>query len=330
MRVHWAIEIAGIGASLPVTTVTNHDFARRIETSDEWIAKRTGIRERRVAGPGETTMTLAVAASREAIQNAGLTPSDIDLIINATITPDHVLPSTSCQLQDALGCRMIPSFDLVAACSGYVYGLITAAQFIHCGVAKNVLVVGAECLTRMTDMEDRATAVLFGDGAAATVLRPSGDPTRGVFAARMGADGSGGQMIWVPAGGAAEPASQKTLNERLHYIRMKGRDVYKFAVTQMQQLVEETLAEVGLGVDDIALYVPHQSNLRIIESACERLRIPLERVVINIDRFGNTSAASVPLALYDAQRSGRLRRGDHILLIAFGAGLTWASALMRI
>lgn len=330
MKVNWAIEIAGFGASLPVTTVTNDDFAKRLDTNDEWIAQRTGIRARRVAKPGETTLTLAAAASREAISGAGITPTDIDLVINATITPDHVLPSTSCQLQDALGCRHVPSFDLVAACSGYVYGLVTAAQYIQCGMAKNVLVVGAECLTRMTDMEDRTTAVLFGDGAAATVVRPSADPNRGILAARMGADGSGGQMIWVPAGGAAEPASQKTLNERLHYIRMKGRDVYKFAVTQMQQLIEETLADVGMSVNDINLYVPHQSNLRIIESACDKLGIPLEKVIVNIDKYGNTSAASVPLALYDAQRAGRLKRGDLVLLIAFGAGLTWASALMRI
>jgi len=329
MKCNWAIEIAGSGASAPETVVRNADFEKRLDTSDEWIVQRTGIRERRIAQPGESTLKFATAASREALRDAGLQPTDIDLIINATITPEHTLPSTACELQAVLGCRTIPAFDLVAACSGYVFALVTAAQYIECGVARNVLVIGAETMTRMIDMEDRACAVLFGDAAAATVVRRANRPGPEILAARLGVDGSRANLLWVPAGGAAEPASIRTLNERLHYVRMKGREVYKFAVLQMQQVMEDTLADAGVPLSELALLVPHQSNLRIIESACEKLGLPAERVVINIDRYANTSAASVPLALHEARRKGRIKLGDLVLLVAFGAGLTWGSVLMR-
>jgi 3-oxoacyl-[acyl-carrier-protein] synthase-3 len=330
MKLNWAVEIAGTGASVPDNVVTNADFVARLDTTDEWIVQRTGIRERRIAGPDETTLKFAAAASRQAMAEAGVTPDDIDLIVNATITPDHPLPSTACELQAELGCRWVPAFDLVAACSGFVYGLTTAAQFICNGVARTALVVGSECLTRITDMEDRGTAVLFGDAAGAAIVRPSSAPGRGILAGRLGADGGRAKAIWVPGGGAAEPASARTVNERLHYMRMKGREVYKFAVTQMQELVQDTLADAGYTIADLTLLVPHQSNLRIIESACEKLELPLDRVLINIDRYGNTSAASIPLALHEARRTGRVRSGDLMMMVAFGAGLTWGSALMRL
>jgi 3-oxoacyl-[acyl-carrier-protein] synthase-3 len=233
-------------------------------------------------------------------------------------------------LQAELGCGWIPAFDIGAACSGFVYALVSAAQFIDCGMATNVLVLGSETLTRITDMEDRGTAVLFGDGAGAAILQPSTDPNRGILAARLGADGGRAKAVWVPAGGSAEPASTRTVNERLHYMKMKGREIYKFAVTQMYSLVRDTAEEAEVDLDELALVIPHQSNLRIIESAADRLGLPMEKVSINIDRLGNTSAASIPLALHEARETGRIKSGDLVMLVGFGAGLTWGSALLRI
>jgi 3-oxoacyl-[acyl-carrier-protein] synthase-3 len=331
MKLAWAVEIAGTGASVPERVVTNDDFARRLDTSDQWIVQRTGIRERRIVGPDQSTLALASTAGRMALANARVPPDQIDLIVCCTITPEHTLPSTSCELQDALGCpARIPAYDLVAACSGFVYGVISAAQHIITGTAQTVLVVGVECLSRITDMEDRSTAVLFGDGAGAAVIRASRDPQRSLLSGCLGADGSRAMYIWVPAGGSKEPASVRTVNERLHFMRMQGREVYKFAVTKMEEIIAQTVAEAGLTVDDLALVVPHQSNLRIIESASRKLGLPLERVVINIDRYGNTSAASVPVALHEAWDGGRIKRGDHVMLVAIGGGLTWATALLRV
>jgi 3-oxoacyl-[acyl-carrier-protein] synthase III len=329
MKLDWAVEIAGTGLGLPERIVTNAEFATRIDTSDEWIVQRTGIRERRFAAPEESTLTFATAAGREALAQAGLKPEELDLIVCGTITPDHTLPSTASLLQAELGCRWIPAFDLAAACSGMVWSLVVAAQYIATGVARNVLVVGAETLTRITDMEDRGTAVLFGDGAGAAVLRPATSPERRILAMRQGADGQRAMLINIPAGGAKYPASQQTLAERMHYMRMRGREIYKFAVTQMCEIIHETAADAGVSVDDIALIVPHQSNLRIIESACEKAGVPAERVVINIDRYGNTSAASVGIALHEARTDGRIKPGDLVMLVAFGAGLTWGSILLR-
>jgi len=330
MKARWAVEIVGTGMAVPRRVVPNEEFTKHLDTSDEWIVQRTGIRERRIAGPGESTLTLSVGASQQALAAAGMNPRQIDLIVHATVTPDHQLPATACELQAALGCDWIPAFDIGAACSGFVYALVCAAQFIVCKMATNVLVVGSETLTTITDMEDRGTAVLFGDGAGAAILRPSADPQRGIIAARLGADGGRARAVWVPAGGSAEPASIRTVNERLHFMKMKGREIYKFAVTQMDTLVRETLAEAGIGLDDVALVIPHQSNLRIIESAAQRLGLPMDKVSINIDRLGNTSAASIAMALHEAFEGGRIRTGDLVLMVGFGAGLTWGSALMRI
>jgi 3-oxoacyl-[acyl-carrier-protein] synthase-3 len=326
----FAIEIAGTGCSIPEKVVTNADFEARLDTSDEWIVQRTGIRERRWVADNQTTLTMSLDASREALREAGMQPDEIDLIVIGTVTPEHTLPSTACELQAALGCRWIPAFDVVAACSGYVYALMVAAQYVQSGAARNALVLGAETLSRIVDVEDRATAILFGDGAGAAVIRPAQDPSRAILAARLGADGARAKLIYIPAGGSAEPASTRTVNERLHYMRMQGREVYKFAVTQMQTVIEQTLADAGVGLDQLSLLVPHQSNLRIIESACNRLGLPLERVIINIDRYGNTSAASVAIGFHEARRAGRCKPGDLVMLLAFGAGLTWASALIRI
>ena len=330
MKVKWAVEIAGTGAYVPPKIVSNADFAERMDTSDEWIAQRTGIKERRIVAPGQGTLDLSVQASRQALEEAGLSPEEIDLIVIATATPEHTLPSTACELQSALGCRWIPAFDISAACSGYVYAMVSAAQYLDSGMATRALILGAETLTSITDMEDRGTAILFGDGAGAAILQPSSDPSKGILAARLGADGSRAQAVWIPAGGSAEPPSHKTVNERLHYMKMKGREIYKFAVNTMHSLARETCEDAGVRIDDLAYVIPHQSNLRIIESAAGRLEIPMDKVAINIDRFGNTSAASVAMAFHEARATGRIKSGDLVLFLAFGAGLTWGSVLLRI
>lgn len=330
MKLTWPVEIVGTGMSMPERAVENDELARTVDTSNEWIVQRTGIRSRRWAAEHESTLTFATAASQAALADAGLTAEDIDLIVVATVTPEHCLPSTACLLQAGLGCRWIPAYDLSAACSGFVYALVQGAQYVVTGMAKNVLVVGAETLSRITDMQDRATCVLFGDGAGAAILRRSEDPQRGLLASRTGADGYRGMLINVPAGGSKEPASQRTVAERMHYMRMQGREVYKFAVTQMNAIIHETCDDAGVKPEDLKLIIPHQSNLRIIESATNRAGVPMERVAVNIDRFGNTSAASVAVALDEARRGGTLVAGDLVLLVAFGAGLTWGSALLRI
>jgi 3-oxoacyl-[acyl-carrier-protein] synthase-3 len=259
-----------------------------------------------------------------------MTPADIDMIVLATTTPYCPCPATACFLQHELGCRIIPAFDVQAACSGFVYALVTAAHLLSPGRYRNILVVGSETMTKIADFEDRATCILFGDAAGAALISAEDNGTSALCEHQLHADGSGAQMIWVPGGGSLEPASNKTVNERLHYLKMKGREVYKFAVTRMQEIIENTLADAGVSIQQVALIVPHQSNLRIIESAGEKLGIPAHKLAINIDRFGNSSAASIPLAMDEAWRAGRIESGDYVLLAGFGAGLTWASALIRL
>ncbi len=324
------ITIRGVGCAVPERVVTNDEFARTLDTSDEWIRTRSGIRERRIAGPGENTLTLAAAASRRALASAGIEPGEIDLIIVATCTPYMPLPATACFLQQELGCRQVAAFDLAAACSGFVYAFSIASRMVATGGCRNALVVGAETLSSITDFQDRSVCVLLGDGAGAAVVGPAGNGTSGIYHQQLGADGSGAQLIWVPAGGSAEPATARTVNERLHYMRMKGREVYRFAVTKMQEVILEAVRQTGISPEDLALIIPHQSNLRIIESAAERLGVPMSRVAVNIDRYGNTSAASIPLALAEAWEQGRVRTGDWVLMAGFGAGLTWGSILMRL
>jgi len=325
-----SLAIRGTGSAWPDRVMTNADFEKTLDTSDEWIRTRTGIRERHIVGPGEDTLTLARTAAQRALTDAGLAATDLDMIVLATCTPVVPVPATACFLQHELGCRQIPAFDVAAACSGFMYAFVTGMNALAAGQARHVLVVGAETMSSVTDFEDRGTCILLGDGAGAAIITPADNETSGVYHTCLGADGSGAPMIWVPAGGSREPASTKTVNERLHFLKMRGREVYKFAVTKMQWVIEDALARVGLAASDLAMVIPHQSNLRIIESAVERLGLPPEKVAINIDRFGNTSAASIPLALDEARRTGRIKAGDWIILAGFGAGLTWGSVLIRL
>ncbi|MBK9121268.1 MAG: ketoacyl-ACP synthase III [Phycisphaerales bacterium] len=329
MKVEWPVEIGGTGMCVPPRVVTNDELSKVVDTSHDWIVQRTGIHERRWVQPGETTLSLAAAASRAALAQANLAPEDIDQIVIATATPELPLPATACLLQAELGCRWIPAFDIAAACSGFVWALLQGAQSIVTGVARNVLVVGAETLSNITDRQDRATCILFGDAAGAAVLRPSTTPGRGIYAVEWGADGTRAEMIHIPAGGARQPATQATVEERLHFMHMQGREVYKFAVTQMQAVIMDACRSAGITPADLKLAIPHQSNLRIIESACERCGLPMDRVLVNIQRYGNTSAASVAVALHEARQAGRIEPGDWVLLLAFGAGLTWGAVLVR-
>lgn len=324
------IMIRGMGSALPSRVVTNADFEKMIDTSDEWIRTRSGIRERRFVSKGENTLTLATEAARKALADAKLAAQDIDLIVLATCTPAYGIPATACFLQHELGCRTIPAFDIAAACSGFVYAMVTAASLMHTSGYRNILVIGAETMSAVTDFEDRATCVLLGDGSGAAVLTPADNDVSGLYDQMLGADGSGAKMIWIPAGGSAEPASVKTVNERLHYLKMQGRDVYRFAVTKMQEVLAEAIERSGISIDDLKLVIPHQSNLRIIESAAKKLGLPESKVAVNIDRCGNTSAASIPLAMEEAWRSGRITRGDWVLIAGFGGGLTWGSVLLRL
>ncbi len=330
MKLAWPIEVAGTGAYIPTKVVTNDDISKVVDTSDEWIAQRTGIRERRWVEAGEATLSMATKASQAALADADLTPEDIDLILVATITPEYQLPATACLLQAELGCGWIPAYDIVAACSGFVYALTSGAQYLINGLAQTVLVVGAECLSTITDPLERGTCVLFGDAAAAAIIRPAQDARTSILAGRLGADGGRGKLIFIPGGGARHPATRTTVDERLHYMKMQGREVYRFAVTQMHRIIRETCADAGISTDELTLVVPHQSNLRIIESAVRKAGIPMDKVVVNIERYGNTSSASVGVAFHEARAQGRIAPGDLVLLVAFGAGLTWGSLLMRI
>ena len=323
-----AMTIRGMGSAVPERVMTNADFEKILDTSDEWIKTRTGISERRIAAPGQNTLTLATDAARKALASAGMQATELDMVIVATSTPVVPLPATACFLQHELGCGTTPGFDISAACSGFLYALVAGAHMLG-ERYRNVLVVGAETMSAITDFEDRGTCILLGDGAGAAILSAENDGVSGLYEHFLHADGSGAPMIWVPAGGSREPTIIKTVNERLHYLKMRGRDVYKFAVTRMQEILHNTVASAGLTFEDIKMVIPHQSNARIIESAVEKLGLPPEKVAINIDRFGNTSAASVPLAMEECLRAGKFGKGDWVLLAGFGAGLTWGSALIR-
>lgn len=324
------LAIRGMGSALPDRVMTNDDFARILDTSDEWIRTRTGIRERRFANDDEDSLTLATTAAKRAIEDAGLTPADIDLIVFATSTPAYPLPATGCFLQHALGCRHIPAFDIAAACAGFVYAFVIGAGLMQIGGYRHVLVVGSEKMSAITDFQDRATCVILADGAGAAIIGPADNEISGLYEHMLGADGSGAELIIVPAGGSAMPATAKTVEERQHYMKMRGREVYKFAVTKMQEILIETTRRAGLRVEDLAYVVPHQSNLRILESAAQKMGLPMDKIAVNIDRYGNTSAASIPMALEEAWRAGKVKAGDWVLMAGFGAGLTWGSALIRL
>ncbi len=312
--------ISGTGSYVPVRIVSNDEFTRTLDTSDEWIISRTGIRERRHAGPHDTAASMGVQAARAALTAAGIVSDELDLIICATVTPDLMCPSTACLIQAELGCRTIPAFDLSAACSGFLYALSVADQYIRTGSAKSVLVVGAEVLSRISDFTDRNTCILFGDGAGAVVLTPSKDPKRGILNIRLFADGSRRDLIRVPS----------KVTPDIGYLQMNGREVFKFAVTTLRAQVQLALDDCKqLGIE-LAVIVPHQVNVRVIDAALEGLGFPADRVVVNLDKYGNTSAASVPIALDEAVRAGRCGPGDTLLLVAFGGGLTWSSALVTL
>jgi len=328
VRVGRRAQIVGWGFSVPERVLTNDDLARTVDTSDGWIRERTGIERRHVVSDGESTASMAIRASRAALQVADANPQDIDLVIVGTSTPDHLMPATACQVQDALGAVHAGAFDLNAACSGFVYALTVGHQAIASGEHDLVLVIGADALSTRVDWADRGTCILFGDGAGAVLLSAANDDA-GVYATLLGSDGSGKDLLYIPAGGSAAPVSHSALDQRLNYLRMDGRQVYRFATRAMAESVEQVAEKAGWDVNDIDCVIPHQANLRIITAAAKRLGLPTERFVVNLQEYGNTSAASVPIALCEAISSNTVKPGSRMVLVGFGAGLTWAAAAIR-
>lgn len=322
------VGILGTGHYAPEKILTNHDLEKFVETTDEWIVERTGISQRHVVGEAVATSDIAVKAAEIALKNAGVSAADIELIIVATLTPDMIFPSAACVVQHKLNASRAAAFDLSAACSGFVYALSVGSQFIQTGVYKKVLVVAAETLSKITNWEDRNTCVLFGDGAGAAVLG-SVEKGYGVLGVELGADGSGGHFLHMPAGGSLHPATLKTVQDKMHFIHMNGNEVFKFAVKVMGEAAARALQNAGLQPADIDCLIPHQANIRIIKSAAKRLGLPMSKVFVNVNKYGNTSAASIPMALAEAEEEGRFKKGDIIVLVGFGAGLTWASCVIR-
>jgi len=322
-----AISITGLGAYVPERVMTNDELSTMMDTSDEWIRERTGIRERRIAGPEQALSDLCLPAALEALADAGLEGSQIDLIIVATVTPDMAFPSTGAILADRLGALDAAAYDLSAGCTGFMYAVAQAYGMLAGGLAQRALVVGGDVLSRVLDWSDRGTAVLFGDGAGAVVLERVGDG--GFLGFELGADGSGGPQLYLPAGGSRTPATAESVAAKQHFVQMNGREVFKFATRVLVASAEAVLAECGRTIDEVDLYVPHQANVRIIEYAREKLGIPEEKVVIDVDRYGNTSSGSIPLALADAKADGRLQAGRLVLMTGMGAGLTWGSGLIE-
>ena len=320
--------IRGTGSALPERVLTNADLEKMVDTSDDWITSRTGIRERRIAGENEFMSQFATRAAEGALTSAGIPASGVDLIICATVTPDMPIPATACIVQDRLGAVGAAAFDLAAGCSGFIYALAVAERFIASGDYRAVLVIGAELLSKYTDWRDRATCVLFGDGAGAVVLT-AGEAPYGVLASSMHADGSMADFIYVPAGGTREPASERTVAEGRHFIRMRGNETFKMAVRSMEETSRAVLEKAGLGPKDVDLFIPHQANRRIIDAVGSRLGLRAEQVYVNIERIGNTSAASIPRALDEAVRKGLVKNGHNILFAAFGTGLTWGAAVCK-
>jgi len=320
--------IIGTGSYAPDRVMTNADLEKLVETSDEWIQTRTGIKERRIAGPEVTTSQMAAGAALAAMENAGVKPEEIDLIICATVTPDMFFPSTACFVQTKIGAVNATCFDLSAACSGFLFGVETARNYIAAGTAETVLVIGADKLSSIVDWKDRNTCVLFGDGAGAAILRHR-EGSRGVMATRMGSNGGLADILYIPGGGSAHPAGGPTSAENPVTIRMNGRETYKHAVTAMVEASQQVLVDAGVTPAEITCFIPHQANLRIIEAIAGRLDVAMDRFMINLDRYGNTSAAAVAIALDEANRTGRFKQGDKILMVVFGGGLTWASTVVE-
>jgi 3-oxoacyl-[acyl-carrier-protein] synthase-3 len=308
--------------------MTNEDWAKLVDTSDEWITTRTGMKERRFAGEDECTSDMGAEAARRAMQMAGIEPGDIDLILCATITPDRPWPNTACMIQKKIDAWNAGCVGMEAACTGFVYAVETARNYIMTGSVDTVLVVSAEKMSCLLDWNDRATSVLFGDGAGAAVLQAKGHP-RGIMGAVLGADGSLSDLLMQPAGGSLMPASEETVQQGLHYVKMAGRETFKHAVTRMADSAAKVVEQNGLTKDDITWLIPHQANMRIITAVAQRLKIPLERFIVNIEKYGNTSSATIPLALDEAVRDGRIKKGDVVLLVAFGGGLTWGAMVLE-
>ncbi|WP_202079890.1 beta-ketoacyl-ACP synthase III [Caldalkalibacillus salinus] len=323
-----SVGVLGTGSYLPEKVLTNFDLEKMVDTNDEWIVTRTGIRERRIAADEIASSDMAYEASIKAMERAGITADDLDLIIVATVTPDMFFPSTACILQDRLGAHSAAAYDLSAACSGFLYGVTTATQFIQNGFYKHVLVVGVESLSKIVDWEDRNTCVLFGDGAGAVVVGPT-EEGYGFLSFELGADGSGGSLLCQPGGGSRHPMSPENMDNRLQYIKMNGNEVFKFAVRVMEQVSDAVIEKAGLNKEEVSLLVPHQANLRIIDAARKRLKLPEDRVVVNLDKYGNMSSASIPVALDEAVREKRVKKGDILVFVGFGGGLTWGGSAMR-
>ena len=320
--------VTGYGFYAPARVVTNFDLEKFVDTSDEWITSRTGIKERRFAAEGETTSSMSTRAARIALERARLRPQDVDLIIVGTCSPDYLFPATACLVQTALGAERAGAFDIEAACTSFVSALAVANGMILAGTARNALVIGAECLSRLLDFKDRTTCVLFGDGAGAVVLEAS-NASVGIESAVLHSDGSKAGLLWVEGGGSRVPASNETIAQGKHYIRMEGGETFKLAVKSMSDAAEEALVEAGVTADDIDLMIPHQANMRIIDAVVKRLRFPADKVFVNIQRYGNTSAASIPIAIAEAAEQGRLKKGDRVLLAAFGGGFTWGASVLE-
>jgi 3-oxoacyl-[acyl-carrier-protein] synthase III len=322
-------ELASVGTAVPARVLTNHDLSQVLDTSDQWIVERTGIRERRIAAPEQSVAMLSRDASLIALERAGVGVEELDAIVLATASPDRLLPSTACDLQALLGATNAAAFDIAAACPGYVYALTVAEGLIASGQSRIVLAVGAEKLSTITDFQDRATAILLGDGAGASVVRPPDGSGRGILSAFLKSDGRLAPLLYRPGGGAADPISSKVVCERSHYMKMAGREVFKAAVLAMAEACDQALTRAGVSADEIDLLIPHQANLRIIEATAKHAGMPMSKVMVNLDRYGNTSSASIPLALDQALAEGRIGPGSLLLLVAFGAGFTWGSAVVR-
>jgi 3-oxoacyl-[acyl-carrier-protein] synthase-3 len=322
-------QITALGMYVPEKRVTNDDLALLVDTSDEWIRERSGISERRIVSEGQANSDLSVKAIENAFQGGDFRPEELDLIIVATVTPDMMFPSTACIVQDKIGAKNAWSFDLSGACSGFLYAMATGAQFIQTGMYKKVLVVGTDVMSSILNFEDRSTCVLFGDGSGAILLEPTEDEDVGIVDFLLHSDGAGGKFLYMPAGGSLHPASHETIDKKMHYVHQDGRNVFKYAVKLITQVCRDILERNGYTADDVNLLIPHQANMRIIQSSLERLGLSPERVVINIDRYANTTAATIPIGLTEAHQQGRIKKGDLLLLASFGAGFTWGSVLLR-
>jgi 3-oxoacyl-[acyl-carrier-protein] synthase III len=323
-------EMASIGVAVPPGVLTNADLSKVLDTSDEWIVERTGIRERHIARPDQSVAMLSCEASMKALQDVGLTPQDLDAIVLATASPDRLLPSTACDLQALLGADRAAAFDISAACPGFVFAIGVAEGLIASEQSETVLVVGAEKLSTITDFQDRSTAILFGDGAGAAIVRRTTETNgRGILSTYLRSDGKLAPLLYRPGGGSADPISEKVVCERSHYMKMAGREVFKAAVLAMSEACDEAMRRAGVTADEIDLLIPHQANIRIIEATAKHAGMPMDKVMVNVDRYGNTSSASIPLALEQAITEGRVQRGSLLLLVAFGAGFTWGSTVIR-